>query len=368
MVDPSVPSSSPDVGGSEGVSHRRVALVVGALVVITALHYLTPRDPSFHNLHDIWRRLYYAPIVLGALFFGLRGGMAAALLATLLYLPHVLFQWGGAHHAASNQYIEIVMFNVIGLVTGLFSNEQRRRREETQRAYRRLAASFERTKEAERLAAMGSLSAALAHEIRNPLASLKGSLPILTRGIPADDERHAFAEISRRELDRLEELTQHILDYARPAKAALAVDSLNEVARKVATLVGKQAEAQGVEVTLELAEDLPLALIDTNRTTQVLLNLALNGIQAMEEGGTLTLASGFDDEEVFVTVMDTGSGLTAEARDRMFEPFFTTKPEGTGLGLAVAHQWVHKQGGRIDVLDVSPSGTIFMVTLPRRLE
>ena len=140
---------------------------------------------------------------------------------------------------------------------------------------------------------------------------------------------------------------------------------MNDVTRKVVTLVGKQAEAQNVTVALELDDALPLALIDTNRMTQVLLNLALNGIQAMEKGGMLTVATGFTDEEIFVTVMDSGSGLSAEARERMFEPFFSTKPEGTGLGLAVAHQWVHKQGGRIDVLDVAPSGTVFMVTLPR---
>jgi signal transduction histidine kinase len=335
-------------------------------VAVSLLHYLTPVTAASHKLHDIYDRLYYVPIVMGAFAFGARGAILTALAATALYVPHILLQWGhSAHGARPNQYLEMVMFNVIGAVTGVLAEGQRRRREETRRAYEKLAASFDRTKEAERLAAMGQLSAALAHEIRNPLASLRGSLPIVLEAVPADDARREFADIARREIQRLEELTTQILEYARPPQPRWALDSLNDLARRVARLVEQEAQQRGVTLQLALDDTLPLAPMDSNHLTQVILNLALNGIQAMDSGGELLLSTSWDAHQVALSVRDHGHGLSAEARARLFEPFFTTKPSGTGLGLAVVYQWVRRHGGEVGADDAPGGGTVFTVRLPR---
>ncbi len=359
-----MPESDPATGRT-GESPLRVnaAVVVIALLIVTALHYGTPRDPSLTALHDVWRRLYYVPIVLGAFHFGPRGGILTALAATLLYLPHVLWQWGGMAHG--NQYLEMVMFNIIGVVTGLLAGELHRQRSDADAAYAKLAESVERSREAERLAAMGQLSAALSHEIRNPLASLKGSLPILLEGIDPDDPRREFAEITRRELDRLEGLTTQFLEYARPPQARWAEDSLADVVDTVYRLIEAEAQRQRVEVVVESDPSLPLVAMDSNRIQQVILNLALNGIQAMPGGGILTLRCGHDDTGVFAEVADEGPGIEPAARERLFEPFFTTKEHGTGLGLAVAHQWVQRHGGRIDVGESASGGARFRVWIPR---
>jgi signal transduction histidine kinase len=336
-------------------SRLNLLLVATALVVVSALHYGTPRDPAFHALHDVWRRLYYVPIVLGAFHWGLRGGVLTALVATLLYLPHVLLQWGGMAHG--NQYVEIVMFFVIGTVSGVLANELRQRRVEARQAYDQLQESFERAKAAERLAAMGQLSASLAHEIRNPLASLKGSLPILLEGIEPDDPRGDFADIVRREIARLEELTGSFLEYARPPRPSFAPDDIDALLTSVARLVEKEAE-------LDLAGDLPPLRIDGNRIRQVILNLALNALQAMPDGGILRLRSAREDSEVLVEVEDSGPGIDPSVATTLFEPFVSTKEQGTGLGLAVVHQWVERHGGRVGVGPSEAGGARFSVHLP----
>jgi signal transduction histidine kinase len=363
-------------------SRVSILLVAFALLLVSALHYGTPRGASYHALHDVWRRLYYVPIVLGAFHYGLKGGVLTALAATLLYLPHVLFQWGGM--AGGNQYLEIIMFNVIGLVTGTLAGELRAKREEARVAYERLAASFERTKEAERLAAMGQLSASLAHEIRNPLASLKGSLPIITEGIPQDDSRQEFVQIVEKEIRRLEGLTGQFLNYAKPPSPAWAKDDLDAVVQGVVRLVEKQAQRHQVEIETLLAQDLPLSRMDSSRMRQVVLNLALNAIEAMPEGGVLrfttkleaaapvarashsktTGAHELSAGTLLLVVEDTGPGIEAKIRAHLFEPFVTTKERGTGLGLAVVYQCVKLHGGTIEVAESAEGGARFTIRLP----
>jgi signal transduction histidine kinase len=304
-----------------------------------------------------------------------------ALAATLLYLPHVLFQWGGM--AGGNQYLEIIMFNVIGLVTGSLAGELHRKREESRIAYERLAASFDRTKEAERLAAMGQLSASLAHEIRNPLASLKGSLPILTRDINEGDPRQEFVEIVQKELQRLEELTGQFLNYAKPPSPSWAQDDLNAVVKGVVQLVERQAQRHGVRIETGLADHLPFTRMDSSRMRQVVLNLALNSIEAMPDGGVLrfttrpepppqssTLGHAGDspvetaDGAVVLVVEDTGPGIAPELRAHLFEPFVSTKEKGTGLGLAVVYQAVELHKGSIEVDAAPEGGARFSLKLP----
>lgn len=370
---PREPDSSPRVS---------ILLVAFALLLVSALHYGTPRGASYHALHDVWRRLYYVPIVLGAFHYGLKGGVLTALAATLLYLPHVLFQWGGM--AGGNQYLEIVMFNVIGLVTGTLAGELRAKREEARVAYERLAASFERTKEAERLAAMGQLSASLAHEIRNPLASLKGSLPIITEGIAEDDSRQEFVQIVEKEIQRLEGLTGQFLNYARPPSPAWAKDDLDAVVEGVVRLVDKQAQRHQVKIETRLAQNLPLSRMDSSRMRQVVLNLALNAIEAMPEGGVLRFTTKLEPAapvahtsrrrakeirarkagNLVLVVEDSGSGIEAQVRAHLFEPFVTTKEKGTGLGLAVVYQCVKLHGGTIEVGESTEGGARFTIRLP----
>jgi signal transduction histidine kinase len=185
--------------------------------------------------------------------------------------------------------------------------------------------------------------------------------------MPADDPRQEFAAIVRRELQRLEELTSEFLEYARPPQPSWAEDDLNAVAAGVLQLAGTEAQRVGVAIHTAFDPQLPRIWMDSHRMRQVILNLALNAVEAMPGGGSLRISTHGDDEAVYLTVEDDGPGIPDGIRERIFEPFVTSKERGTGLGLAVVHGWVTRQGGSIEVHSELGSGTRFEMRFPKRV-
>ncbi|MDJ0848463.1 MAG: ATP-binding protein [Myxococcota bacterium] len=238
----------------------------------------------------------------------------------------------------------------------------------------------------ERLAAVGELSASIAHEIRNPLAAISGSIQILRRGavdaggLSGSGEAGRLMDIVLRETDRLNHLITDFLLYARPGPLQLDAVPLRECVDEMLEMLEASAPA-GVRVEVDIATGLAVRA-DAAQLRQVLWNLALNGCQAMPEGGCLRIAAervsepqggsvgGRKAQEegksawVDVAVQDQGAGIPPDAMDHVFEPFFTTKQEGTGLGLATVHRIVQEHGGSIRVETGAERGTSFRIRLP----
>lgn len=341
----------------------------GSVLFITALHLTTPLNQIV--LHQIYQRLYYIPIITAAILFGLRGGLATALFASIAYTPHILLHWQHANYDyALNQYAEIILFNVVGVVTGVLGDASKRARQraeqtaaELQKAYAELRQTFEQLLRADRIAGVGELSAAVVHEVRNPLASIKGAIEIVEDELAPDSPRREFSQIIKQEVDRLDSLVGEFLHFARTPKPAVAPASLNEIARSVSTLIAQRAETQHVAIELAHAEDLPLVEVDSEQIKQVLLNLTINAIQAMPRGGHLTLRTFGDEDKVAVEVEDTGGGVDPALKERIFDPFFTTKDKGVGLGLSIAYKIAAQHGGSLSVKN-GARGAIFRLTLP----
>lgn len=341
------------------------------ILLITALHLTTPLDQLV--LHQTYQRLYYIPIITAAIIFGLRGGLAAALFATVAYTPHILLHWQHANYDyALNQYAEMVLFNVVGCVTGVLGDMTRRARHraeqtasELQKAYAELRQTFEQLLRADRIASVGELSAAVVHEVRNPLASIKGAVEIIEDELAPDSPRREFSQIIKQEVDRLDALVGEFLRFARTPKPAVAPASLNEIARSVCTLIAQRAEAQSVTTELALAHELPLVTVDAEQIKQVLLNLAINAVQAMPHGGHLTLRTSRDEDKLVIEVEDTGGGVDPALKARIFDPFFTTKDKGVGLGLSIAYKIATQHGGNLIVGDGTRGGAIFRLVLPQ---
>lgn len=346
-----------------------VALTGASVLFISALHLLTPLDRIV--LHQIYQRLYYIPIIAAAFLFGLRGGIFAALFASFAYLPHILLHWQHSNYDyALNQYAEIVLFNVVGAVTGFLGDRSRRARDRTertalelQRAYAELRGTFDQLLQADRLTSLGELSAAVVHEVRNPLASIKGAVEILEDEIAPDSPRREFAEIAKREVERLDNLISDFLRFARPAPPSTAPADLNEIVRSTATFIGSRADAQSVRVELQLTSNLPLVTIDAEQIKQILLNLSINALQMMPRGGRLIFHTETNEAGVCIEVEDTGGGVSEQDRARIFDPFFTTKEKGAGLGLSIAFRIAHAHGGHLNVRNGS-QGAIFNLVLP----
>ena len=354
----------------------QITVILVMVVVITAMHYLT--SIALHQHHDIYRRLYYIPIILGGLWFTVRGGFSVAVLVSVVYAPHVLLQWG--HHPSTEieQYLEILLYNVIGLLTGLLAHREQEQKKRYQKASLRLEESYdklrnqadqlleteEQLRRADRLSALGELSAGMAHEIRNPLGSIRGTAEILRSGTDRNDKRYEFAEILVKEVDRLEGVVRDFLNFARPSQAVLKSVPVCDALREVVTLTRQQAIRNNVAVTLAGMDAPRMVSGDFEQYKQVFLNLVLNALQAMPDGGTLDISCYETGDNLCIAFADSGPGIPVELQDRIFNPFFTTRHDGTGLGLAITHRIIDGHGGKLSVASTPGEGAKFTVELP----
>lgn len=222
-----------------------------------------------------------------------------------------------------------------------------------------------RTLRAERLAAVGTMAAGLAHEVRNPLNSAALQLQVLrrrlARGESSLESLDPVAALVEDEIRRLERLVSDFLSFARPRPLELQAIALDDLCRGVLGFFAPEAEASHVQVKLEMAPDLPALPVDPERLRQVLQNLARNALEAMPDGGVLTIRSRLADGRVEIDVADTGQGFGDEAP--IFDAFFTTKSKGTGLGLSIVHRIVADHGGTVRVRSRA-GDTCFTISLP----
>lgn len=342
-------------------------LMLIALVAI--LHFLTPVDSIV--LHQIYQRLYYIPIILAALWYGWRGGLGAALLASLSYIPHIALHWQHQNYDyALNQYAEIALFFVIGAVTGWLGDQKRRESEraerinnELQTAYAELRQTVGQLLQAERLSSLAEIASGVVHEIRNPLGAIKGAVEILEDELAKDSPRREFAQIAKTEVERIDKLVQEFFHFARAKKPNKQPTNANEVTHAVKLLVENQAAAQKVEISEDLTDGLSLVLLDAEQIKQVLLNLAINSMQAMPDGGKLVFRTFQKDGNLYVETEDTGGGISEEIKPKIFDPFFSTKDKGLGLGLSVAYKIVNQHDGQINIFNTT-EGTRFSLIFP----
>lgn len=228
---------------------------------------------------------------------------------------------------------------------------------------RRLQQEVERTK---RLASLGSLAAGVAHEIRNPLSSVKGFATYFREKLKDSPQDRDTATTMIQEVERLDRVIGQLLEFARPSTLKIKPVRVTDLIRHSLKLIEGDARTKGVEVKTDLPANLPQALMDADRMNQVLLNLYLNAIQAMDGGGVLQVTVSRDDSRKLttITVSDNGRGIEAADQERIFDPYFTTKSDGTGLGLAIVHKILDAHGGSIKVRSLKGAGTTVTMTLP----
>ena len=188
----------------------------------------------------------------------------------------------------------------------------------------------------ERLAALGKMAAGVAHELRNPLSSIKGLALVLQSRFQENNGDRETATILVQEVERLNRSISELLDYARPQQLKKENFDIVQLLTKAVSLMRIDAETAGVELVTAFEDGLPPLNADEDKLTQVVLNLLLNGIQAMEDGGTLAVRVGATDRKIEIVVTDSGCGISEEDLGRVFDPYFTTKPDGTGLGMAMS--------------------------------
>lgn len=362
----------------------RGLLIAAAVGVLAVLHYTAGHHGDAASAHHLYRRLFYVPILAAAWGWGVRGGLAVATSVVVVYVPHA-FGLFGAHAdpaSAVDKGAEIVLYVGIGVLVGWFVDRERgtseqlrsllaerdRTIEQRDEALTDLRTAQEVLVQSEHQAAMGFLTAGLAHEIRNPLGAIRGGAEILGQPDVKLERVSRVATLLVRETERLDGVLTRFLRFARHERGQVEVANLSDLVDEVMALIDPEAAQRSVELDHVRCSETPAALLDTGALRQVLLNLLVNAMQVQPDGGRIRLLSGRDDREdtrpLFVRVEDAGPGVPAGDRAAIFHPYYSTRDEGTGLGLSISRRVVTEHGGTLLVSDAALGGACFELRLP----
>jgi signal transduction histidine kinase len=335
-----------------------LALMVGYLDYITGYDvHITP--------------FYVLPIAWACWVAGSRAGLNTACFCTFLTWVADLFSGHAYSHPAIAYWNALMMLSLFSIVVFSLTalKAEIAGRERMEKAKLQAERLLERQ---EKLATLGTLTAGLAHEIRNPLTSLKARLYTLEKRLQDLPAARKDTEIINAEISRLDRIVQEALSFARPAEPRLETIAADTLLRQVQGLMSASLERPEVQLTVESGPGLFIRA-DSGHLMQVLVNLVRNAVDSIEGAGTVTLRGRSEPtqmglravESVILEVTDTGKGIPPEVEKRLFDPFFTTKAAGTGLGLPVAARLVEKHGGNIEFQTRLGHGTTFRVVIPR---
>jgi signal transduction histidine kinase len=369
---------------SRGVRSPHLWIIAALMAVLTLIYYaghtpLAHLGSFFTDAfpHDLHRTLFLIPVIYAALTFRVRGALGASLVLLCVVLPRTFYS------PYADPLIRPLLFALftafLGVLTAMLidrGEKEEKAHAELNIAHQELSTYVQQLKEsqeqliqAEKLTSLGQMAASIAHEINNPLAGVLVYTQLLSKKIASDTfkEEEALDYLSKMEseVNRCSRIIRNLLDFARQKELMLRLVDINRVLEQVLSLVGHQAQLQNIEVVKEFSPSLPNVMADFDQLQQVFTNLTLNAIQAMPNGGKLTLRSSVVDTEVKIDVQDTGCGIPKENLSKLFTPFFTTKEKGkgVGLGLAVVHGIIERHKGKIKVQSEVGKGTTFSIYL-----
>ncbi len=352
-------------------SKKDLIIIIALWIVITLLHFFTPVHHILFYIHVIFRQIYYIPIIYGAFSYGLPGGLITSLAVGLVYFIHITWQWTLPMGEYINQLLEIVLFIIIGVTTGILVERLRKEQYLYKEISEKLEIALEEQKEyqkqlifSERMRSLGELSAGLAHEIKNPLSSIKSSVEIIEGTVNKNSPAGEFLEILSQETERLNKVVNNFLSFARPAKPDLLPCKIDEIIEPVIKLLKPEFEKNDISIEKEIEKGLPEISGDAQQLQQVFLNISLNAIQAMPDGGNLYVSIKKIEPYIKIDFRDTGAGISKENLEKLFTPFFTTKKEGNGIGLAISYRIIENHRGKISVESELNRGSGFSVKLP----
>ncbi len=334
--------------------------VIGFVITITlGIHYGWLIEPFFghvHLLHVLHGRFCYIPIVISASWFGLRGGILSAGLISLLVLPYI---FGQNLETADivREIVELVFYFAIGILTGaLFDRElfARKKHEEAQLQLER----------SQKLSLVGKIAAGVAHEIKNPLASIKGAFEIIFDKKTSDKDKDEFQGIIVGEIKRIDNTIKDFLNFARPKEATLEQLDLSQTLNDSLKQIEIQAANSKINISKDIEKDV-LILGDKEKIHQVILNLLLNALDVSEPESIIEIAlKNRNNGRIIFTIRDYGEGIEQDVLDHVFDPFFTTKASGTGLGLPIVKSIIENHNSTINIESKKDEGTWVLIEIP----
>lgn len=360
------------------MNRAKYIVLIVSVFIISFMHYYTPGSLMF--LHSLYSKLSYFPIVLGAVFFGVRGGIMFAFLTTLGFIPHLLIFKGMGGDVFLSQFIEITLYFTIGIIVGFISGKEtslkrkyRKISEELNVSYKRLHEEAEllidieeRLRQNQKLTALGELSASVAHEIKNPLASIKGVSEIISDEFGEDHPKKEFMDIMEKEIERLNStVTDMLQSFTRKEVPGLnELKPLSEIMENIFKLLADKIKEKQVSIRYEKNLSTDGKLLDSTRCFQIFFNIVLNAIDAVDIGGEIEITSSCRDDKFVLKIDDSGPGIEEENYEEVFKPFYTQKKGGTGLGLSICRKIAESLNGSLTLQRSKMGGASFGVILP----
>jgi len=327
----------------------KIKLIAGAIAGISVVHYLYLFPMRMSVTRELVNRAYFFPIILAALWFGLRGGVLAPLIVSLICLPYSIIAMEQRRVFFYDEVLQLFLFILVGSIVGILKD-----REQRQRAL---------NEKLEALAAMGETMASVAHEMKNIVIPIRGFLRRIRENPSLDKKAASYLEIVDSESAKLDKMTQDMLAFGRFAPLQRKEVEVSELVEGVKRTLQNEFRDSRAHLICE-CECRTRVSLDAEKIRQALVNLLQNAQQASPEGGEVRLSADCDGRAVRFVVADQGVGIPAANLERIFHPFFTTKTQGTGLGLAITQRIVREHGGSILVKSVPGNGTQFTLVLP----
>ncbi len=332
-------------------TRRHMGYIAFLLLSLTLLHYVSPRIArDRYHLEIFFQRLYFLPIVLGCLWFDLRGGLITFCAVFLLLVPHLVSRWAGMSPDDLTRVMQIVVYFVIALVLGQTASLQKREQLKAERA--------------ENLAAIGRALSAVAHDMKTPLIAIGGFANLIKKHLLPGNPDCGKLDIIISETARLEGMVKDMLDFSRPLDLNRSEVDIRSMIDECLAIVEENAKTHKVSMKARSADGLPLMLVDPMRIRQALINLLTNAVQSCSEGDNVTIRSFRKGKNLFIEVIDCGCGIPPEMREAIFSPFFTTRKNGTGLGLPIVKKIVEAHGGSLEIIDNPSKGLTFRMIVP----
>ena len=363
---------------SGGIRSRHFWIIAGLFIVFAFVYYSV-----LSAYQDVYVIIFFYPLVYAAVVYRLRGVFVSSIIVLGILLAQAIFFNPPQLSLLRTLIFALFAFLVSGLGATLLNyleyqvaayGEIMHLNEELNGYIQQLEKAQQQLIQAAKLSSIGELSAGVAHELNNPLAGVLVYTKLIKDKLARDnfDKEQLRNNLVKIEtaVDYCSGIIRGLLDFARQSAPLLRPVTVGRAVDKAMSLVGHQAKVKRIEVIREEAPGLPLVVADFNQLVQVIINLLVNAVDAMNEGGSLSIRTSEADGRVRIAVRDTGSGITPENMKKLFTPFFTTKDEvkGVGLGLAISYGIVERHGGRIDVESEVGKGSTFTVVLPANKE
>jgi len=326
----------------------KVVVVAFMIVGILCLHYFTL--PHMRYQHAVYRMLFYLPLVLASLWFGLKGALYVSGSVSVLYLPHLIKQWQGLSLENFHKLTEGALYIVIAVILGLLVEKERKKHRALLRA--------------ESLAAVGKAVSEIAHDMKTPLMAIGGFTARVAKKLGSEDPSRKKLEIVIQQTARLDAMVKEMLAFGKPLELDATKTNINDLIEESLAVAQPTAREAGVELEADLEPSLPALSVDVAKIKQVILNLITNAVQASPAGKKVLVKTHRSGNGIRLEVVDCGCGIREEDRERVFEPFFSTKGEGTGLGLGIVKKIVEAHGGEVFFDPNAEKGVTFKVRLP----